>query len=235
MNSMKTVGIIGGLGPETTANFYLEVVFSFFEKNKETRPPMLLWNVPIPNKVEEEFITSTKGGEVYVPLLVDAAKRLEKGGADFIVIPCNSVHMFIDNVRKAVKIPVLSIIEETVAFLNEQKVKEVGILATSVTLRKKLYEHAFSKSGIRSQAPSDENQAKMGRIIRNLVASRYTEEDRVQLLFIIEQFIAQGVQTVILACTDLQMLAPEHEQVRIYDTMKILADSTISELLKEKK
>ena len=228
------MGIIGGLGPETTANFYLEVIFSFFERNKETRPPMLLWNVPIPNKVEEEFIISTKGEEVYVPLLIDAAKRLEQGEADFIVIPCNSVHMFINDVRRAVKIPVLSIIEETVEFLKQQQVKEVGILATSVTLRKKLYEHAFSKNGIRSHAPSDEDQAKMGHIIHNLVQSRYTEEDRKQLLHIIERFIAQGIQTVILACTDLQMLAPQHNQVRIYDTMKILADSTVNELLKEK-
>ena len=70
---MRTVGIIGGLGPETTADFYLEVVFSFFDKNKQNRPPMLMWNVPIPNQIEEDFITKGEGAERYLPFLVDAA------------------------------------------------------------------------------------------------------------------------------------------------------------------
>ena len=83
---MRTAGIIGGLGPETTSKFYLEVIFSCFDKDKVNRPPMLIWNVPLPYKIEEEFILKSQGEEKYIPFLIDAAKRLEQGGADFIVI-----------------------------------------------------------------------------------------------------------------------------------------------------
>lgn len=229
---MKKVGIIGGLGPETTANFYLEVVFSCFKENQRNRPPMLIWNVPIPNDVEENFIKNGTGSDVYIPLLVDAAQRLEKGGADFIVIPCNSVHIFIDEIRKSVNIPVLSIVEETVNFLREEKTKEVGILATSVTLREKVYEDRLIKAGISYKVPSDEDQSKMGSIINDLVQARHTENDKNELLRIIDTFVSQGVDTIILACTDLQLLVPKHDQVQIYDTMKILANSTVREILK---
>mgnify|MGYP000521764234 CR=1 FL=1 len=69
-------------------------------------------------QIEEDLIQRAIGEERYIPFLVDAAKRLESGGADFIVIPCNSVHIFINEVRSAVKIPILSIVEETAKFLE---------------------------------------------------------------------------------------------------------------------
>lgn len=95
---MKTVGIIGGLGPETTSEFYLEIIFSSYKKNKLTRPPVLVWNVPLPYKIEEDLITKAEGEERYIPFLIDAAHRLEKGGVDFLVMPCNSLHTFIEDI-----------------------------------------------------------------------------------------------------------------------------------------
>jgi len=228
---MKTVGIIGGLGPETTANFYLKVVFSSFEKHTEARPPMLIWNVPLPYQIEEDFITKTVGEEKYIPFLIDAAKRLEKGGAEFIVIPCNSVHIFINQVRNAVKIPILSIIEETVNFLKTQNIKEVGILATSSTIRKKLYESRFQSNDILIHTPNEIDQKRMANIINHLVHSKHNEEDKKELLQIISNFASSGVKTIILACTDLQLLVPRHQDVMIYDTMEILAEATVRELL----
>src|SRR3989344_5572385 len=121
---MKTVGIIGGLGPATTSKFYLEIVQKCFDKNKHSRPPILIWNVPIPFKVEEDLIVRGQGEDRFLPFLIDAARRLENGGANFLVIPCNSVHIFIDHIRKSVNVPVLSIVEETVKVLKKQKVIE---------------------------------------------------------------------------------------------------------------
>lgn len=229
---MKAVGIIGGLGPETTANFYLEVVFSSFEKNKESRPPMLIWNVPLPYKIEEDLITKAIEEERYVPYLVDAAKRLEAGGADFIVIPCNSVHIFIEEVRKAISVPVLSIIEETVQFLKENQITEIGILATSATIRKKLYDYKLKENGITPHAPKDEDQSRMGSIINHLVHSKHNENDKKELLQIIDNLSSNGLKTIILACTDLQLLVPVYADVKIYDTMEILAQATVREILK---
>ena len=229
---MKTIGIIGGLGPETTAHFYLDLVFSYLQKQVDTRPSILMWNVPISIKVEEEFITKTKGQKVYVSLLVDAAKRLERGGADFIVIPCNSVHLFIDEVRSSVNIPVLSIIEETSDFLVKNNFKKIGMVATSITLRKKLYEKEFLNKGILVESPNSSDQNKMGKIISKLVNNKYSESDGGEISMIIDKLVEKKVDVVLLACTDLQLLVTKHKKITVVDTMKILVDATIRDSLK---
>ncbi len=229
---MKTVGIIGGLGPETTSEFYLELIFSSFEKNRLQRPPILMWNVPLEYKIEEELITEAKGEERYIPYLIDAAQRLEKGGVDFIVMPCNSLHIFIEEIRDSVKVPALSILEETANFLKGQDVKEVGILATATTVKRKSYEKHLERVGIKQIIPDDFQQAKIGKMINNLVVNRHDNNDRKELLKIIDSLDEKNISTVILACTDLQLLIPHHESMKIYDTMKILAEATVREILK---
>ena len=230
---MKTVGIIGGLGPETTSEFYLEIIFGCYQKNKENRPPILIWNVPLNYKIEEDLLTKASGEERYIPYLVDAAKRLEKSGADFLVMPCNSLHIFIEEIRNSVKIPVLSIVEETANFLKNQKISKVGILATSSLLKRKIYENVLKKKGIKQILPDEFDQAKIGKMINNIVLNRHANKDRKELFKIVEKFERKGVKDVILACTDLQLLIPYHPKLRICDTMKIFADATVQEILKD--
>ena len=227
---MKTVGIIGGLGPETTSEFYLEIVFQSYKKNKEQRPPILVWNVPLKYKIEEELLTKATGEERYIPYLEEAAKKLEKSGADFLVMPCNSLHIFIDKIRNSVKIPVLSIVEETARFLKKNKINKVGILATPTSIKRKLYHKALEKENITIVEPDSFQQEKIGRVINNIVLNRHANKDRQVLIDIINRFEKKQVKHVILACTDLQLLIPKHDKLKIYDTMKILADSTVENL-----
>lgn len=166
---MKTVGIIGGLGPETTSEFYLDLVFSCQKKDKTHRPAIIISSVPLPYQIEEDAISKNVGISRCLPFLVAEAKRLEKAGADFIVMPCNSLHIFIKEIRSAVKIPVLSIIEEVVKFLKKNKFNKVGIVSTSATIKNKLYENAFEENNIGYETPDDFQQAKLGKIILNLV------------------------------------------------------------------
>jgi len=229
---MKTAGIIGGLGPETTAQFYLEVVFNCFEKNKDERPPLLIWSIPLKYQIEEDLIKRAKGEDRYIPYLQDAARRLEAGGADFIVIPCNSVHIFIEEVRSAVRIPVLSIVEETAEFLLTKGIREVGLLATKSTVEKCLYQLPLENKKITIHLPEDEDQAQIGELINNLVTNRHSEKDKIELLKIIGKLSASGIKDVVLACTDLQLLTPMHDDVNIYDSMAILADATVREILR---
>ena len=229
---MKTVGIIGGLGPETTAQFYLEVIFSCYEQSKEVRPPILMWSIPLEYQVEDDFLTKGEGEKRYLPYLVDAAKRLQDGGADFIVIPCNSVHIFIDEVRKSVKIPILSIVEETAKFLEQKGIKKIGLLATKSTVEKKLYERPLEEKGVEIELPDDTDQDRIGTLLKNLVMSRYDEKDKLELLKIINHFEEKGLENVILACTDLQLLTPKHDKLAVYDSMEILADATVSNILR---
>ncbi|MAG77742.1 hypothetical protein CL616_00050 [archaeon] len=230
---MKTVGIIGGLGPETTSEFYLDLVFSCQKKDKTHRPSIIIASVPLPYKIEEEAIAKNKGFEKIPPFLIKEAKRLEKAGADFIVMPCNSLHVFIKEIRKAVKIPVLSIVEETVKFLKEHKFKKVGIVSTSATIKNQLYESAFEENNIKYETPDGFQQAKMGKIILNLVTGMQNNKDREELIKIISNFKNTSVDCVVLACTDLQLLIPKIPSLKIYDTMKIFSDATVEKILEK--
>ncbi len=229
---MKTIGIIGGLGPETTSEFYLDIVFSCAKKDKTARPAILISSVPLPYQIEEDLILRSEGMERYIPFLTAEAQRLEKSGADFIVLPCNSLHVFIENIRSAVKIPVLSIVEETVKFLKQEKMGKVGIVSTSATIKNKLYENAFVENGIEYVAPNELQQARMGKFILNLVVGQQKHRDREELISIINDFEDKGLDCVILACTDLQLLIPSHKNLKIFDTMKIFADASVEEILK---
>jgi aspartate racemase len=229
---MKTVGIIGGLGPETTAEFYLDIVFSCYKKTKEARPGIIIASVPLPYQIEEDLITKNIGSERYIPFLVNEAKRLEKAGADFIVMPCNSLHVFIKEIRGAVGIPVLSIVEETIKFFIKNNLNKVGIVSTSATIQNKLYETAFAENGLEYVTPDEFQQAKMGKFILNLVTGQQKNRDREELIQIINDFEKKDVDCVALACTDLQLLIPKHPRLKIFDTMKIFANATVEEIMK---
>jgi len=229
---MKTIGIIGGLGPETTSEFYLDIVFSCQKKDRTARPSIIIASVPLPYKIEEDAISKNIGIERCLPFLIEEAKRLEKSGADFIVMPCNSLHIFIEDIRKAVKIPVLSIIEETVKFLKKNNFNKVGIVSTSATIKNKLYENAFEANKIEYKTPDAFQQAKLGKFIFNLVTGFQKNSDREELIQIINDFEKKDVSCVVLACTDLQLLIPKHPTLKIFDTMKIFADASVEEILK---
>ena len=230
---MKTVGIIGGLGPETTSEFYLELIFCCQKLNKINRPQIIIDSVPLPYDIEEDAIAKGEGEKRCVPYLIDAAQNLEKAGADFLVMPCNSLHVFIEDIRKSVKIPVLSIVEETTKFLKSKNVSKVGIISTAITLNHKLYNNSLEKDRIEQLTPDEFQQVKIGQIIHNLVSNRHNNKDRVELINIINDFETKGVEHVILACTDLQLLIPTHPNLKIYDTMKIFADATVGEILEK--
>ena len=226
----KTVGIIGGLGPETTAKFYLEVIAKSKLVDAAHRPQMIIWNVPMSLEIENSFIRGTDESEAYVALLSNAAKKLELAGADFLVIPCNSVHIFIDQIRQAVKIPVLSIVEETDRFLNEHNITKVGILATSATVKNRLYNSVLEQRGVQVVMPTATEQVELDASITRLVDNESSEQDKEKLESIITALADKGVQTTLLACTDLQLIAPSHPTVAIYDTMHILVDSTVRKM-----
>ncbi len=228
---MKSVGIIGGLGPETTTEFYLDVVFSCFKIDNTVRPSIVIASVHLPYQIEEDLIMRNEGAERYIPFLIHEAQRLEKAGVNFIVMPCNSLHIFIDQIRDSVRIPVLSIVEETIAFLQNNNFKKIGIVSTSATIKNKLYENAFAESGILFETPNDFQQEKIGKFIHNLVMGRQSNKDREELIAIINDFENKQVDCVALACTDLQLLIPRHPRIKVFDTMKILADATVRYIL----
>lgn len=227
---MKTVGIIGGLGPETSAKFMLRVVSLCQKRNKLRRPEIICRNVPISFALEEKFINRSEGKREFRTLLINTAQKLEQDGADFIVIPCNTAHIFTTEIRKSVNIPVISIVDETTGFLRKIGVRKVGLLATPATIKNKLFDKRID-----FVTPNKINQKKMGIIINNILSNQCIDENRLELLQIINS-VSKKSDALLLACTDLQLIVPENKinGLQIFDTMKILADATVREILTPK-
>lgn len=228
---MKSVGVIGGLGPETTSEFYLEVIFQCQKRNQQQRPSIVISSVPLLFEIEKDLIESNTGKERYVPFLVNEARRLEKSGVDFLVMPCNSLHVFINEIRESVSIPVLSIVEETIGYLKKHNYKNVGLISTSATIANNVYESQLSNEGINFATPDDLQRAKMDKIIQRLINGQHLNRDRELILEVVNNLSNQGVDCVALACTDLQLLLPNSNKVPIFDTMKVLAESTVEAIL----
>lgn len=228
---MKSVGVIGGLGPETTAEFYLEVIFGCQKQNAVQRPSIVIASVPMLFEIERDFIESNSGKERCIPLLVAEAQRLEKSGVDFIVMPCNSLHLFIEEIRQSVNIPVLSIVEETIDYLKAKGYQKVGLVSTSATIKNQVYEEKLAENHIDYMAPDDLQKAQMDKIIQRLIIGQHLNNDRELIHTVISDLGNSGADCVALACTDLQLLLPSSSTVPVFDTMKILADSTVREIL----
>ncbi|KKU63571.1 MAG: Aspartate racemase, partial [Candidatus Woesebacteria bacterium GW2011_GWC2_47_16] len=174
---MKTVGIIGGFGPETTAKFLMLLISLWQKKNQNTRPEILLWNAPVDNKIEQEFILTGKNVRKLLPLVISGARKLEAGGADFLVLPCNSLHIFMKNIRTSVGIPVLSIVEETTKFVAGKKIGRVGLLGTKATIKSGIFNSQFRKHHISILIPEAGEQTSLNAVIHNLVRGRKTNRD----------------------------------------------------------
>lgn len=228
---MKSVGIIGGLGPETTAEFYLEVIFQCQKRDNNQRPLIVTSSVPLPFEIERDLIATNTGKERYIPFLVNEAKRLQKCGVDFLVMPCNSLHVFIEEIRAAVSIPVLSIVEETIIYLKANSYNKVGIISTSATVANSVYETKLKESEIDFLTPDNLQKAQMDKIIQRLIDGQHLNSDRDIVLQVVKDMSSQQVDCVALACTDLQLLLPDSSDVEIFDTMKVLAAATCDSIL----
>lgn len=228
---MKSVGVIGGLGPETTSEFYLKVIFQCQKQNSTQRPLIVISSVPLLFEIERDLIEHNKGKERYIPFLVGEAKRLEKSGVDFIVMPCNSLHVFIEDIRQAVNIPVLSIVEETVSYLRQNNMKKVGLISTSATIANNVYETKLQENNIAFSTPNELQKAKMDKVIQRLVEGQHLNSDRELIMEVVDNLAKSGVDGVALACTDLQLLLPRSDGVHIFDTMDVLAKATAKNIL----
>lgn len=228
---MKTIGILGGLGPKTTAEFYLDIIDTAQLKNLKQRPYILISNVPVTIEIERNSILYNKDVEKNLPYLIDEARRLENAGADFLVMPCNSLHIYIEDLRSSVNIPFLSIIDESVKYIQQQGILSIGIISTAITVKNKLYENAFQANNIKSFTPTPQEQKLLDNIILNLVSDTDNPLDYDNLINVIKNFQSQSIDNIILGCTDLQLLNPKYPSVKIYDSMRLLAEASVDYMI----
>lgn len=223
---MKSVGIIGGLGPETTAEFYMNII----KKNSKQsigHPRILIHNVPMPFSLEEDIVKNSKSEDKLLPLLIEGLDILQDK-VDFIVIPCNTAHIFVDEVRKKSRIPVLSIIEEVAKEVKNGNLKKVGILATSKTIQSKIFDSKLIASNIQCVNPDEDDQRRISEIIHLILKGMKSKELTLELLEIVNKLEDKGAEAIVLGCTDLQLLLKQTDSpIKLIDTMEVLADSVV--------
>lgn len=218
---MKTVGIIGGMGPEATNHLVLKIIKGFEESGQKNRPSILVDFVPVGIETESNLILKNESGN-FVELLTNSAKRLEKGGADFIVIACNSVHLFAGEVKKSVSIPIISVIDEVLK-LNLDK---AGIIATEFTIKNKIFGDKFIKPTC---------QKSINNIINALVKGNIVNDDDIKNIEnTLDNWVQSGTKNCILGCSEMQLLTKLwnkwSNKINFIDTMNVLARASIKNL-----
>ena len=233
MNKQKILGIVGGVGATATADIYLNIFRECSRLKLNHRPHILISSLPGTTALENKL---ANGVNEYVPLVKEECVRLQNAGADFIIIPCNSIHSGIIQIKESVKIPVLSIIDETMSFVKTKGYKTIGLLGSGTTISKKLYHMPMTENSLNVVAPAPKNQERINEVILSLYKDVYDRESELQILYeIIDELKGQGAECIVLACTDLQMLKPKRNDIEIIDTMEVLGLAAAQWLLAKRK
>lgn len=234
---MKTAGIIGGMGPGTTADFYKDINGLAETQGAMNRPELLIWNIPLDYAVEQELLVHETGLEKYLPLLKEGAIKLEKAGSDFLVVPCNTVHELFDEFSSEVDIPFLHIVDETVKTLQRRDVGEIGLLATGQTIGSNLYQGFLDEAGIGYSVPNDDDQDHLNDIVARLVtgegaaAAKNGEqsEDAKWLNGLVDGYVSKA-GAVVLGCTDFHIMLEARDPGTVIDSMHELAVATVDKI-----
>ncbi|MDO8581830.1 MAG: amino acid racemase [bacterium] len=217
---MQTIGVLGGLGPETTATFYLDLVR---RATRERRPRVCIWSLPLDVRKESEYIAQGAHRRYYQRLLAHGATALEQAGSSCLVIPCNTVHEFHPALSRITRVPIVNLIDVVVRAVLQRKWHRVLLLATSRTIHTQLYQRALVPHGVDVQIPCVKEQRALDRLIQGLLGDRRDPEHQAFLRSLVLQ---AGTEHIVLGCTDLQLLFPIADEV--IDSMSVLAEHTAS-------
>jgi len=176
----------------------------------------------ISNKEEEQVINGKP--ELLLPKLKECVAVLNESGVDCIVIPCNTAHIFIDELRGMSDVPIISIIEETVKRISKEKFMRVGLLATGSSVDNNLFQRHFSNGKINFVVPSEDDQKELFNCLHEtLLSGKASEDVKEKMDGIVSRLKEKGVDCIVLGCTDLQSMIGEVD-IPIIDSLDVLAD-----------
>lgn len=226
MSKYKTIGILGGMGPEATAELYFSIIKLFQQKYgaiyDSDFPEIIIVNLPIPDVVKNV----DKQNKVK-EMLIEGIRKLEKAGANFVAIPCNTVTYYIKEMQESISIPIINILQETANEVIKSKVKKIGLLGTETIIKSEIYKY-FLKD-IQILTLNKLEQSETTKIIMNILAGQKNTNDKEKLLEFIQKLREKGAEKVILGCTELPLLIKENDEV--FDTLDILTKSVIKRTL----
>jgi len=230
---MKRLGIVGGMGPEATSDLFLKIIKNTPAKKDQEHIPIVIDNFPqIPDRTA--FLKGL--GESPFPYLLESVRRLEKCNVDYLCMPCNTAHYFLDELRKLTKIPFISIVESTLeSLVNVNKSYEkIGLMATDGTFIGKVYHNVFEKKGFKIVNFKNEIQKKIMESIYTLKCGH--KKKSVELFKeAFSAIIDDGYDCLIAGCTEIPILLPyvERDLIDTYDATEILALKVVDLCYKE--
>lgn len=224
------VGVLGGVGPLATAYFLQRlVVCTDAERDQDHVDALVLNHATIPDRTA--FVMG-RSEEDPGPVLAADARRLERFGVDFLVMPCNTAHYFTQQVLDAISIPFVSIIDVTVeaALARVPGLTTVGLLATSGTVASSVYHDAFARQGVQVITPDDDDQAVISSVIYDQVKAGLPAGVDA-LRGVAARLVDRGAGVVVLGCTELSVAAVDHDlldEPPFLDSMDQLVRATIT-------
>lgn len=226
-DAVKVAGVLGGMGPDATVDFMAKVIaLTPADKDQDHIHMLVDHNPKVPNRQDAIL----DGGEDPGPAIAAMARRLEAAGADFLVIPCNTAYVFQSNIFDAVTIPLISIIDETIAAIGQQSsdVSAVGVLATDGCLKADVYQSALRANGIRPVLPTQRELRELMKLVTKIKAGDQSTAVSAALCKLANALVAQGAEAIIAGCTEIPLVLEQTQLgVPLLSSTDVLAQKTV--------
>ena len=229
---MKMLGIVGGIAPGSTVDYYQQLIASYrAEKGDNSYPSILINSIDVTRMLG--LVADGRRDEL-IAYLGDAIARLGRGGADFALLASNTPHVVFDDLRRRSPIPLLSIVEAACEEAAARGFRSVGLLGTRFTMVGRFYPEVFAARGIAVQPPDPGDLEYVhAKYVGELVNNEFRADTRERVLQVIGRLAAAGVDGVLLAGTELPLLLRDGQDpgVPLLDTTRIHVRRAVRELL----
>lgn len=224
MTGTKTVGVIGGMGPRATAEFFARLVDATDAARDQDHLHVLIDSDPA---IPDRTFALVGGGPSPAPHLVRVARRLEAMGADLLVMPCNTAHAFASEVGRSVEIPLVSWVAEAVRHVAAlvPRLARVGVLATTGTIASGVYQAELAGAGIEALVPSDADQAELMASVYGLKGGELVQPAVSRVL---DALVDRGAAVILLGCTELPSLQLHGMGVPVIDPADIVVPRVVA-------
>ena len=230
---MKTLGIIGGIGPEATTDYYRLIIAAYREQRRDGSYPAIIINSIDLNKLRD-LVTANALADL-ADYLVAEVQRLARAGADFGLLAASTPHIVFDDVRRQSPIPLLSIVEATCEAAKALGLKRLGLLGTRFTMQGRFFPDVFERAGMTLAVPTEDEQAYIhDKYMDELVNGIFLSKTRQGLLEIVERLKRrEGIEGVILGGTELPLILRDAASgdIPFLDTTRIHVQSAVLRML----
>jgi aspartate racemase len=233
---MKKFGLVGGLGPISTLEYYKGIHDLYREKVEDSsicagNPPMVIDSLDLAVAYD---LVSRKEWKSLSDWLISSIERLHAAGAEFAAIAANTAHIVFDEIQVGAPIPVIGIVDETCKFAHANHLNKLIVFGTGFTMESGMYEKACAKYGIQAIVPSKEDQTIIHNIIfPNLEAGIVLEEQKATMLDIANKMLAEHqADALVLGCTELPLIIKDGDlNTVLIDTTKVHIEAIVQQIL----